>query len=241
MVETGISKNNVELTKKNDFIGLYFSGKNLSNNEIFDTNIKEIAEKNNLNLNPEALNPLVICIGQAMVISGLDKELENKEINKTYNLKLSPEQGFGKRYPELIKLIPLKVFTEKNIRPEQGMTLALDNHLVRVLSVSGGRVTIDFNNPLAGKDIEYEFTIKNILENKEETLKQRINALQRFYLGKEFDFEIKKEKDKTFIVFNEKKLDLILNSIKPKFKEILDIEIQTDSEKEKDLGTKQEN
>ena len=39
------------------------------------------------------------------------------------------------------------------------MAIQLDNTIARVLSVSGGRVTMDFNNPLAGKEIDYKYKI----------------------------------------------------------------------------------
>ena len=55
----------------------------------------------------------------------------------------------------------------------------MDGILARISSVSGGRVTTDFNSPLAGKIIVYEFKIKRIVESKEE----KLNALAEFYLG----------------------------------------------------------
>jgi FKBP-type peptidyl-prolyl cis-trans isomerase 2 len=220
-------------TKKNDFIEIEFLGKNLTNNEVFDTNIKEEAEKINIEYTGK---PLVVCIGQNMVVKGFDEALEGKEIGKKFSVKINPENAFGKRQPNLSRMIPLRMFLEQKIYPQPGMTLALDNRLVKVMSVSGGRVLVDFNNPLAGKDIEYEFTIKKIVEDN----KEKINAVQRFFFGHEFEFDLDEKSKK--IIFKEIKLTPILNAFKDKFKEILgfDVEIFAQTEKKQENLQKNE-
>ena len=169
----------MEKINKNDFIELEFIGKEIDG-KVFDTNIPEEAEKIDIKIENK---PFIICVGQKMVVKGLDKALEGKEIGKTCNITLSYEEAFGPRRRELVRLIPLNVFTEKNVSPRPGMTLALDNNLVRIASVSGGRVLVDFNNPLAGKEISYEFVIKRKITDK----KQKINSLLNYFIKKQQD------------------------------------------------------
>jgi FKBP-type peptidyl-prolyl cis-trans isomerase 2 len=212
--------------KKHDFIELEFVGRNLTNNEVFDTNIKEEGKKANLEVNPK---PLVVCVGENMVVKGFDESLEGKEIGKKYTVKLAPEKAFGPRKPGLTRMIPIKMFLEQKIMPEAGMTLALDNNLVKVVSVSGGRVLVDFNNPLAGKDVEYDFTItKHITDEKE-----KVNAVQRFFFGHEFEFDLEEKDGKKKIVFRDLKLAPVLNAFKDKFKEVLGYDLEI-LEKKKD-------
>ena len=211
--------------QKKDFVEIEFIGRNLANNEIFDTNIKEEAKKINLELSGK---PLIVRIGDGMVVKGFDEALESKEIGKKYTIKLEPEKAFGKRQPNLARLIPMKVFIEQKIYPQAGMTLALDNNLVKVMSVSGGRVMVDFNNPLAGKDVEYEFTIKRLVEDP----KEKINAVQRFYFGMEFEFDVDEHKKK--IIFKNVKLAPVLNLFKEKFKEILGMDLEIFEQKKKE-------
>jgi len=222
----------LELTKKNDFVEIDFLGRNLTNNEIFDTNILEEAKKLNTDAKEEdikkSIKPLAVCIGQDMVVKGLDEALESKEIGKKYSIKLTPEKAFGKRNPQMVRLIPMRIFQEQKIYPEKGMTFALDNTLIKVISVSGGRVMADFNNPLAGKDVEFEFTIKKILPNTLEGTKEKVNALQTFLFNQIFEFDIQDEKEgkSKKIIFKDVKLTPILNAFKDKFKEILGYDIE---------------
>jgi len=206
-------------TKKSDFVEIEFVG--LANGEVFDTNLKKEAEKIDLKIEEK---PLIVCIGEAMVVKGFDKELEEKELGKKYKIKLSPENAFGKRNPSLIKIIPLSVFKQKNIQPASGLMLNLDGMITKVLSVSGGRVITDFNNPLAGKDIEYKFIIKRKVTEE----KEKINALQDFFFKKRFEFKIDKK-----IIFK-KEAEPFMKMFGEKFKEILGKEIELEKEEKKE-------
>ncbi len=160
-------------TKKNDLIELEFTGIVKDTGQIFDTNIQSEAEKLNPTIDKKTIKPLTIYIGQGSVVPGLDKELEGKEIGKSYEIEVSASDAFGQRRPELVKLIPLSAFREHNIQPQPGMTLALDNTLVKIITVSGGRIMADLNNPLAGKDIVYKFKIKKKIEKKLDVDKEK--------------------------------------------------------------------
>ena len=210
----------MEQIKKNDFIELKFTGR-VKDREIFDTNIKEDAEKIGLKLEDK---PLIICVGHQMLISGFDKALENKEVGKKYKIELSQDEAFGSRKKELVKLVSRNVFAEKNIDVRAGMTLALDNMLVRIANVSGGRVLVDFNNPLAGKDIIYDFTIKR----KVEDINEKINAISSFFLKQPLEFEIKDKK----IVFKTKNFyKPLIDGLNKTFKDILEMEMELENEK----------
>tara|TARA_Y100000310_G_scaffold32133_1_gene30514 strand:+ start:5988 stop:6641 length:654 start_codon:yes stop_codon:yes gene_type:complete len=214
--------------KKNDFIEIEFTGK--SNNEVFDTTNPEEAKSIGLQAD---VKPVIASIGNEMLLKGLDDELEGKEIGKKYSIHLTPEKAFGPRNPSMIKTIPLRVFTEKNMNPAPGMVFQLDQHLVRIISVSGGRVMADFNNPLAGKEVDYDITIKRKIEDN----KEKINALQDFFFRQRFEFELKEKK----VIFKDEKIKPVINVFKDKFKEMLGLDFEVAEKKqEKDKKEKKD-
>ncbi len=200
-------------TKKNEFIEIEFTGKIKDTGEIFDTNIKEEAQKIDSKAEPK---PIIVCIGEGMLVKGFDKALEEKETGKKYTIELSSEDSFGKKDPKMIKLLPMSVFKQQNLNPAPGMIFNFDNIIARIITVSGGRILTDFNNPLSGKEITYEFTIKRIISDENE----KINSLQDFFFKKRFDFSINDKK----ITFN-KEAEPFLKLFKEKFKELLKKEI----------------
>ncbi|MEM3112841.1 MAG: peptidylprolyl isomerase [Candidatus Pacearchaeota archaeon] len=202
------------MIKKNDFIELEFTGL-VKNGEIFDTTKKDDAKKIGLKIED---HPFIICVGKEMVISGLDNSLIGKEIGEEYEIELEPKDAFQERDPSLVKLIPLKIFSEKNISPKSGMVLALDNTLVRIISVSGGRVLVDFNNPLSGKIIVYKYKILKIVED----LREKITSLFDYFLKERLKFEVK---DKVVEVECDKKYSSFINMLNEKFKDALGVEL----------------
>jgi len=198
----------MELTKKDDFVELKFTG--YAQGNIFDSNIEEDLKKINSEIKPIKT---IVVIGQKMVVSGLDKELEGKEIGKEYNITISAKEGFGDRNRELVKTIPLGIFTEKNIEPKAGMVFNLDDTLAKIITISGARVVVDFNNPLAGKELKYKFVIIRKVEEEKEKIESFFSYFFRFVP----EFEIKEE----IIVLGAKPLEKFVNASSQKFKELI--------------------
>ena len=162
-------------TKKGDFVEIEFVA-STEDGIIFDTNIKEEAKKIDIDdKEREKLEPLKVCIGQGMILKGLDKELEDKELEKEYDVKLNSESAFGKRNPGLVKTVPLAAFSET---PYQGMFINVNGLMARVVSVNGGRILVDFNNPLAGKNVNYKFKILKMIEGKDDKIKVIAESLK---------------------------------------------------------------
>jgi FKBP-type peptidyl-prolyl cis-trans isomerase 2 len=151
----------------------------------------------------------------------LDKDIEGKEIGKEYLAEFKPEDAFGKRNTSLVRMVPLKFFLEQKIVPQKGMQLSLDGTIAKVISVSSGRVLVDFNNPLAGKVVSYNYKIIRKLEDE----KDKVNSLQDFFFRKRFDFDIK---DKEVIFKVEENLKKYIEIMAKPFEDILGMKIKTE-------------
>ena len=207
--------------EKKDFIEVEFTGR-IKGGDIFDSNIKEDIEKANLKT---VAKPFIFALGEGMFLKGVDDFLIGKEVSKKYELSLTAENAFGNRDSKLIKIMPLAVFKQHKLNAIPGMIYNFDGRLSKILSVSGGRVRVDFNNLLAGKDVEY--TIK-VLRKLDET-NEKIKALMMFLFKKEFKFTIK---DKKVTIEVDAPLVKFVQMFKDKFKEIFDMELVVVSSKE---------
>jgi FKBP-type peptidyl-prolyl cis-trans isomerase 2 len=200
--------------KKKDFIEVEFTGK-VKDGEVFDSNIKKELEKIGSNV---PAKPFVFCLGEGMFLKGIDDFLIGKEIGK-HKIELSPENAFGSRNSQLIQLIPMKVFREQNTQPAPGAMFNFDGKPAKILSVSGGRVMADFNNPLAGKDLEYNLTVKRKIENTDEKIKSLID----FFFRQELKF---KAEGKKIILEVDKPLIEYAKLFQDKFKDMLGLELE---------------
>ncbi len=154
--------------KEKDFVELEYTGRIKDGNVIFDTTDEAVAKANDL---PRAqYGAVVVCIGQGQLLKGLEEKLVGKEPG-SYTIELAAEHAFGKKNAKLIQMVPARKFAEQEIQPVPGLRLNIDGTICTILQVTGGRVMVDFNHPLASKDILYDVKISKIVTDKKEQLK----------------------------------------------------------------------
>lgn len=226
--------------QKKDFIEIEFTGRLKDTGEVFDSNIKEELEKIHQG-HDHAIETksLIYCLGEGMFLGGVDEHLIGKEIG-SHIFGLSPEKAFGKRQRELVKMIPIKIFFQHKINPVQGAMLNFDGKHGKILSVSGGRVLVDFNHPLAGKDVIYEINVKRIIKDIDE----KIKAFNNFIFKQELKFSVAQKDKKVIyeILESDKQLKIFIGIFKEKFKEIFDMDLEIKENKDnKTKPVKEEN
>jgi len=155
--------------QKGDVIRLNYTGKVKETGEIFDTTFEDVAKEAGIYSENAVYGPVPIAVGAGHVLKGLDEQLEGLEVGKKYEIIVPPEKGFGKRDPKLIKTFTLGQFRRQGIYPFPGMPVEIETEggkklKGRVMTVSGGRVRVDFNHPYAGKHLVYEVEIVEKIE-----------------------------------------------------------------------------
>lgn len=175
--------------KEGDFVEIGFVGRIAVTNEIFDLTSEEVARNEGIYNPKQKYGPVLVIIGAKMVIPGMEKELLGMKVGDEKGFNVLPEKGFGFRDPGLVKVISIANFVRERINPVPGMFVTIDNKQAKVQSVSGGRVRIDFNNPLAGKELTYKIKIIRQIKSTKEKVKSMLD-----YYG--LDFESSLEGDK---------------------------------------------
>jgi FKBP-type peptidyl-prolyl cis-trans isomerase SlyD len=204
--------------KKNDFIEIEFTGK-LREGGVFDSNIKEDLERlHHGHDHPTDTKPFVFALGQGMFLRGIEDFLIGKEIGE-YEISLDPEKAFGPRDTKLVQVIPSKVFMQQNINPVQGAVFNFDNRIGKVITSSGGRVIVDFNNPLAGKHIVYKVKVLR----KVEDIQEKIKAFNDFLFRREVKFSVD---DNKILVEIEPEFAKLIDLFKDKYNEIFGLELE---------------
>ena len=162
-------KINMQL-KKGEFVEIEYSAIDKETGKIFDLTSEETAKKEGI-YNPNAKHgKIIICLGEGQILKGLDESLIGKEADKDYIIELLPEKGFGKRDNRMMKLVSIELFKKENIRPFPGLRINIDGILGTVRSVSGGRVIVDFNNPLAGHTVIYKIKMGDVIKDTQKKL-----------------------------------------------------------------------
>src|SRR3989344_9161819 len=167
-----------------DFVRIEYVGK-LETGEIFDLTKEDLAKKEEIYNKNIRYKPIPIIIGKGFVIPGLDRALLGMNVGDKKDIEVSPEDGFGQRDPKLIRVMPKKVF--KDFEPRQGLVVDFGGMKGRIQSVTGNRIRVDFNNPLAGKKLLYEISVSEQIIDASEQIKA---VMEFFGIG---DVEVKIE------------------------------------------------
>lgn len=141
--------------KKGDKVKVEYTGK-FSDGEVFDTSAGRA--------------PLSFEAGAGQVVPGFDKNIVGMDLNKEKTFTISPEDAYGEVRAELIHEVPRDKLPPKP-EPQVGMMLVMKAPTgqqipARITKVHDGKVTIDINHPLAGKELT--FTVKVVGINEPE-------------------------------------------------------------------------
>lgn len=170
---------------------------------VFDTTLKKAAEQAGI-LDPNTKYvPSPIIVGAEELLGKLDDIIKEMKVGEQRKITIEAEDAYGMRNPELVVVVPLREFKKEKVQPFPGLIITVNNRRGRVQSVSGGRVRVDFNHPLAGKDIEYELKIEREIKDT----KEKVQALFEKY------FEPIPEKERS-MTLKEQELEV---AIDPKY------------------------
>lgn len=187
-----------EAVKEGDFVLIDLTGVVKETNEVFDTTIEKVAKDAGIHEEGATYEPRLTIVGQGWVLKGVDERLIGLKVGKKAKFVLKPEEGFGPRDPKRIEVVPYRLLRAKKIVPQPGVTVKFRGKDAIVRSVSGGRVTLDYNPPLAGKNIIYEVEVKRVFKNDAEKMAALIH---RWLPSVQVDkFGVKIAKDKVQII-----------------------------------------
>lgn len=142
--------------------------------EVIDTTSEEEARKAGIYDPKDRYGPRLVIVGEGRLLPGLEKAIKEMSEGEEKEVEIPPEDAFGKRDPEKIKILPKNQFVKSGVVPEPGKIVEINNQLAVIRSVTGGRVVVDFNHPLAGKTILAKVKVVKVLKTPEEKIQQLI-------------------------------------------------------------------
>ena len=180
--------------EKGDIIRWEFEAWVVENGEevLFDTTKEDLAKEHGIHDPNMKYGPMVSVVGAGRLIKGIDEELLKAEVGKEYEITIESKDAYGERDPKLVKIHSYRELARQKIEPEVGKEVIINNKRGRIVTVTPGRVVIDFNHPLAGKTLKYRFKVVEKVEGDVD----KVRAIIEMDYGKEVDkfgVEIKDE------------------------------------------------
>ncbi len=133
-------------------------------NEIVDTATKD--------------QPLAFLYGAGGMIEGFENNLAGLNAGDSYRFDVAPEQAYGPVIDDAIVNVPRNIFVVDGAEIEDlkvGVTLPLSDQQGnplqgKVLEIHESEVKLDFNHPLAGKQLNFSGEVMEVRDATEEEL-----------------------------------------------------------------------
>lgn len=119
-------------------------------------------------------DPLVYLHGYEEIVPGLEKALEGKKAGESLKVVVEPKDGYGEYDPDGVEEVPREDFPPDMELEAGGIVSATDEDgddvEFLVKEVRPKTVVIDFNDPMAGKTLHFEVTVREVRAATKEEL-----------------------------------------------------------------------
>jgi FKBP-type peptidyl-prolyl cis-trans isomerase SlyD len=141
------------ITDKNCVVGIEYEVKEAGTTDIVDTN--------------KGGQPLEFIMGIGQIIPGLEKGLVGMSRDESGDILVPAVDAYGEYNSEAIQTLPIEQF--EGVELKEGLTLyGQGEHgetvQVTVKSFDDKNVVVDFNHPLAGKDLMFSVSVLSARE-----------------------------------------------------------------------------
>jgi len=139
------------ITSENCVVGIEYEVKEAGTTDVVDSN-------------KGSGQPLEFIMGKGQVIPGLEKGLCGMGVDESADLMIPAADAYGDYNEEAIQTLPIDQF--EGVELKDGLTLYGQSEdgqttQVTVKSFTETDVNIDFNHPMAGKDLMFSVTVKS--------------------------------------------------------------------------------
>lgn len=158
-----------------DFILIDYTARNKDTKEIIDVTQEEVAKKEKAYKTDGIYEPMLVAVGEGWVVKGLDEALVGLKEGEEKEVEILPEKAFGTRDPQKLRILSARDLARRGVTPRIGQRVEIDGQLALIRTVGSGRITADFNHPLAGKVIVYSVKVVRKLRDAEEQIRELIH------------------------------------------------------------------
>lgn len=139
--------------ERGDTVRIHYVAK-LADGKVFDTSPQD--------------EPFEFTLGAKDILPELQNTIRKMVPGETKKLHLPPDKAFGKYDAGLVYQFPLSALP-KGFQAEKGQLIYYENtqrefKQVLVKDISASFLVLDHNHPMAGKEVDYEITLVEIIK-----------------------------------------------------------------------------
>ena len=166
---------------------------NAETEKLIETTREDVAKEHDMHDENRTYSPMVTVVGDGRLIPGFEAHLAEAETETAYTLAIEATAAYGARDARLVETIGQNVLMRSVRDPEMlaiGAPVEIGGRTGVLQFLSAGRARIDYNHPLAGVTLRYNYRVTKVVEDRAE----KVETLLNMNTGRD-DFEISFEDD----------------------------------------------
>ncbi|GAD52890.1 peptidyl-prolyl cis-trans isomerase, FKBP-type [Halarchaeum acidiphilum MH1-52-1] len=166
------------------FIKLAYTARTVEGGDLVDTTDEEVAEEEDIDTEEQDFSPRTLVLGEGHIFEPVEEDIIGKEVGDTGTVVVPAEDAFGEYDESEVRTVSVDKIPEDDRYP--GAHVDIEGQHGHVETIIGGRARVDFNHMLAGEDIEYQYEIVDVVEDRVE----KAQGLLSMYFDVELDMHI---------------------------------------------------
>jgi FKBP-type peptidyl-prolyl cis-trans isomerase SlyD len=149
-----------------DFVKLAYTARTVENDQLVDTTDPDVAEEEGIDQEGQEFAPRTIVLGEGHIFDSVEDDVRGKEVGDSGTVVVPAAEAFGEYDEDAVRTISAEKIPEDDRHP--GAQVQIDGEEGFVNTIIGGRARVDFNHPLAGDDVEYDYEIVDVVTDEVE-------------------------------------------------------------------------
>jgi FKBP-type peptidyl-prolyl cis-trans isomerase SlyD len=169
-----------------DFVRLEYTAHTVEGGQLVDTTDPEVAEEEGVE-DQGTFEPRVIVLGSGHLFEAVEEDIVGKEAGDSGSVTVPAGEAFGEYDESEVETVSASKIDEDDRYP--GARIQIDGRQGVLETIIGGRARVDFNHPLAGEDIEYDYEIVGVVDDQLE----QAEGLLNMFLDMDLEMRIEDE------------------------------------------------
>jgi peptidylprolyl isomerase len=138
--------------QKGKFVQVHYTGK-LEDGTVFDSS--------------EGRQPLEFQAGSGKVIPGIDNAVLEMNIDEEKQVNIPADEAYGQRRDDLTREFPVSMLGDQKVAEGQNLWFNTPQGPIQgmVMEMGDENFTVDFNHPLAGKNLQFDLKLVGVSDN----------------------------------------------------------------------------
>ncbi len=150
--------------QEGDFVRIDYTARTVDGGTLVDTTDPAVAEEEGVESEQE-FAPRTIVLGEGHVFEAVESDIIGAEVGETGSVVVPATEAFGEYDDEQVRTVSKDKIPEDDRYP--GAQVQIEGQQGQVETIVGGRARVNFNHPLAGEDIEYEWEVLEEVTDRE--------------------------------------------------------------------------